>query len=167
VRGLVLVDVVAKMERRGVARILEFMTSQPQGFASLEEAAEAVGAYNPNRSRPANPEGLRKNLRQREDGRWYWHWDPAFLRRDDETRAKVRSGVLRDIAAEVSAPTLLVRGRQSDVVSQEGLEDMLTLIPHAESADVQAAGHMVAGDDNDIFTERLEDFLTRLAPLAG
>jgi pimeloyl-ACP methyl ester carboxylesterase len=39
---------------------------------------------------------------------------------------------------------------------------MLRLIPHAESVDVQAAAHMVAGDDNDVFADRLEAFLERL-----
>jgi pimeloyl-ACP methyl ester carboxylesterase len=163
VRGLVLVDIVVTPEREGVERIVEFMTGNPDGFASLDEAAEAVALYNPNRSRPPNPEGLRKNLRQRDDGRWYWHWDPAFMRSDDETRRQVRSGALREIAARVKVPTLLVRGRESDVVSQAGIDDMLTLIPQAQTADVQAAGHMVAGDDNDIFTDRLEDFLNGLS----
>ena len=63
------------------------------GFGSLEEVADAVQEYNPHRPRPDNLDGLRKNVRRRDDGRWYWHWDPAFMSGPntdyDETRARM------------------------------------------------------------------------------
>ena len=62
-------------------------------------------------------------------------------------------------AAALELPTLIVRGARSDVVSDEALAHMQSLVPHAEVVDVKAAGHMVAGDDNDVFAERLEDFV--------
>ncbi len=43
------------------------------------------------------------------------------------------------------------------------MADMLRRIPAAEVADVAAAGHMVAGDDNDVFATALEGFLARIA----
>ena len=64
----------------------------------------------------------------------------------------------------VGVPVLLVRGAQSDVVSDAGMAEMLRLVPTAEAVDVHAAGHMVAGDDNDIFVDRLQAFLSRLGP---
>jgi non-heme chloroperoxidase len=161
-RGLVLVDVVVRVEPAGVARIRDFMTAAPEGFASLEDVADAIAAYNPVRRRPRNLDGLRKNVRQHSDGRWYWHWDPAFMRIGDEPQRHIDPERLRIAAAHVTIPTLLVRGVQSDVVSDAGLADMLKLIPHAQTVDVQAAGHMVAGDDNDVFADRLEAFLTAL-----
>lgn len=69
-RGLVLVDVVVELERHGVARILEFLAAHRDGFATLEEVADAIAAYNPVRRRPRNLDGLRKNVRQHADGRW-------------------------------------------------------------------------------------------------
>jgi pimeloyl-ACP methyl ester carboxylesterase len=163
-RALVLVDVVVEIEQSGVDRINAFMNANPHGFASLEEVAEAISAYNPHRRPPRNLDGLRKNVRLREDGRWYWHWDPAFMGIADEPHRKIDRRRLRDDAAAVTVPTLIVRGLQSDVVSNDGLKDMLRRIPAAEAVDVAAAGHMVAGDDNDIFAARLGEFLTRLAP---
>ncbi len=161
-RGLVLVDVVVRVEPAGVARIRDFMTAAPQGFASLEQVADAIAAYNPVRRRPRNLDGLRKNVRQHADGRWYWYWDPAFMRIDDEPQRHIDPQRLRIAAVHVTIPTLLVRGVQSYVVSDAGLADMLQLIPHAQTVDVQAAGHMVAGDDNDVFADRLQAFLTAL-----
>jgi len=83
------------------------------------------------------------------------------MRIDDEPQRHIDPERLRVAAAHVTIPTLLVRGVQSDVVSDAGLADMLDLVPHAETVDVQAAGHMVAGDDNDVFADRLQAFLTQ------
>jgi non-heme chloroperoxidase len=166
-RGLVLVDVVVQVEPAGVERIRSFMTANPNGFASLEEVADAIAAYNPLRPRPRNLDGLRKNVRLGEDGRWRWHWDPAFMQIDDEPQRQIDPTRLHRAAAAVTIPTLIVRGVQSDVVSEAGLADMLRRIPAAEVADVAAAGHMVAGDDNDVFASALEDFLARLPTTRG
>jgi non-heme chloroperoxidase len=159
-RGLVLVDVVIEIEPAGVEQIRAFMTAHRDGFASLEEVADAVAAYSPPRPRPRSVEGLRKNVRLRADGRWYWHWDPAFIGIDDEPQRGARTR-LRVAAANVTVPTLLVRGAMSDLVSDAGVADMLSLIPAAEVVVVPAAGHMLVGADNDIFTSRLLQFLRR------
>jgi pimeloyl-ACP methyl ester carboxylesterase len=160
--GLVLVDVVVQLEPRGVSRILDFLTAHRDGFGSLEEVAAAIEAYNPVRKRTRNLEGLRKNVRLHEDGRWYWHWDPEFIRNDDEPQRRTNRERLRRAAASLSIPTLLVRGLQSDVVSDAGLADMRRLVPQADVVEVQQAGHMVAGDDNDVFATGLTRFLAEV-----
>ena len=158
-RGLVLVDIVVRAEPAGVARITNFMRAHRDGFASLEDVADAIAAYNPVRKRPPNLDGLRKNVRLHDDGRWYWHWDPAFMEIDNESVRDADSDRLARAAARIDIPTLIVRGRHSDIVSDAGVADMKRLIPHAVTVDVGAAGHMVAGDDNDVFTASLEQFL--------
>jgi pimeloyl-ACP methyl ester carboxylesterase len=160
-RALVLVDVVVKIETAGRDRIRAFLAAHAGGFASLEEVADAISAYNPHRRRPPNLDGLRKNVRRHADGRWYWHWDPAFARIDDEPQRGADPARLRDAATALRIPTLLVRGGDSDVVSKEGLADMLELIPQAESVEIPQAGHMLVGDDNDQFAACLEAFLSR------
>ena len=77
--AVVLVDVAPRIERKGANRIIEFMTSRPDGYASLEEAAEAIARYTKQRRRARDLSGLEKNLRRGEDGRYRWHWDPAFV----------------------------------------------------------------------------------------
>lgn len=170
-RALVLVDVSPYIEPSGVARIGNFMRSHvDDGFGSLEEVADAIAEYNPHRPRPRNLEGLKKNLRLR-DGRWYWHWDPRFMGGRagtiDETRLLESSRVHRfdeliDAAKRLTIPTLLVRGRQSDLLSEEGARKFLELVPHAEFVDVAGAGHMVAGDRNDVFSNAVVGFLDRI-----
>ena len=161
-RGLVLVDVVVALDRVGAARIVDFLTAHRNGFASLEEVADAIAAYNPHRPRPRNLDGLHKNVHLRADGRWYWHWDPAFIKIGDEPQRQADPHRLRAAAASVRIPTLLVRGAQSDVVTDAGLSNMKRLIRTAESIVVADAGHMVAGDDNGLFLVGLERFLDGL-----
>jgi pimeloyl-ACP methyl ester carboxylesterase len=162
-RALVLVDVTPRLEPAGVEKITSFMRSGTEGFDSLEEVADAVAAYNPHRSRPRNLDGLRKNVRQRPDGRWYWHWDPAFINRESrEPDRGIGRDRPREAARHVRVPTLLVRGQQSDIVSVEGARELMDLVPGSRMVDVAKTGHMVAGDDNDVFTEQVTGFLAEL-----
>ncbi|WP_137144117.1 alpha/beta fold hydrolase [Mycolicibacterium sp. CR10] len=159
VQRLVLVDVVPRYEKHGSARIRDFMFSHVHGFESLEEAADAVAAYLPHRPRPRSAEGLKKNLRHR-NGRWFWHWDPAFLTKPQEDPF-LRVEQLEQAAIELTIPILLIRGKLSDVVSEEAVEDFLKKVPNAEFAELSEAGHTAAGDDNDAFSEVVVQFVLR------
>lgn len=159
--ALVLVDIIPKMNPAGADRVKEFMLANAKtGFATLEEVADAVSAYNPHRPRPSDLEGLKKNLRHR-DGRWYWHWDPRFIELGmSEPTREVRDPELMSSAMDaVSVPVLLVRGRMSDLVTEQGAAAFQEEYPDARYVDVSGAGHMVAGDKNDVFTAAVVDFL--------
>ncbi|MEH3156536.1 MAG: alpha/beta hydrolase [Gordonia paraffinivorans] len=162
VSALVLVDVVPRYDRGGSRRIRTFMRSGISGFDSLDDAADAVAAYLPHRRRPRSIDGLRRNLRRRDDGRWYWHWDPNVI--SAETVARIPSGYLDDAAARLRIPIMLVRGMLSDVVPDEVLSAFRERVPHAEVTELRAAGHTAAGDDNDAFSEAVVDFVQRITP---
>jgi pimeloyl-ACP methyl ester carboxylesterase len=156
--SLVLVDVTPMVDPAGEARVLGFMQASPNGFASLEEAADAVAAYLPHRPRPATADGLRRNLRLRADNRYYWHWDPRLFER---LRASPQFQLARYEAAarRVGIPTLLVRGQRSELVTLENVRHFQELIPTAHYVDVAGASHMVAGDRNDAFNAAIIAFL--------
>lgn len=163
-RALVLVDVAPRIETEGAERVRAFMQRHVEtGFGSLDEVLDAVQEYNPHRPRPADTSGIERNLRRGEDGRWYWHWDPAYML--GRPRAAAEQGLslererLQAAARALTVPTLLVRGRMSDILSEEGAREMLELAPHARYVDVADAGHMVAGDRNDAFNAAVVDFL--------
>ena len=56
-------------------------------------------------------------------------------------------------------PTLVVRGLLSDVVTQEGADELVARIPGATVVGVEGAAHMIAGDKNDAFTDAVVSFL--------
>jgi pimeloyl-ACP methyl ester carboxylesterase len=119
-----------------------------------------VRAYNPHRKRPPTQEGLRKNVRQRADGRWYWHWDPAFMTKPGDD-PELRTENFERAAADLKIPVLLIRGKLSDVVSPEGVQHFLATVPNAEFVELSGAGHTAAGDDNDAFSDVVVTFATR------
>jgi pimeloyl-ACP methyl ester carboxylesterase len=166
-KALVLVDTTPRMEAAGVTRILKWMLDGLEGFASLEEAADAIAAYLPHRERRTDLTGLAKNLRLGDDGRYYWHWDPEMIRSwnpEDWADAKAAQDEIQarvDAAKEISIPILLIRGRLSDVVSEDNAREFLSVVPHAEYVDLEDAAHMVAGDRNDAFTESVAEFILK------
>ena len=166
VRAVVLVDIVPDMDQSGASRIHSFMHDRMKsGFDSLDEVADMIQEYNPHRPRPSDLDGLRTNLRHR-GGRWYWHWDPKFI---DGTSAlppievtevdRMHAAVQTILDTDV--PMLLVRGQMSDLVTQERADEFLARFPAVDFVDVGGAGHMVAGDRNDLFAGAVVDFLDR------
>jgi pimeloyl-ACP methyl ester carboxylesterase len=166
--GLVLVDIAPQSNPEGIKRIGDFMRSGVDGFDSLESAAAAIAAYTPQRKRQANPDGLLKVLRER-DGRWYWHWDPRVIQQDRTEVVATRLLGLLDVAmSNIFVPTLLVRGELSDVVTQAGIDLMVSRLPDITVVEVAGAAHMIAGDQNDQFTTAVIAFLDeRIRPLVA
>ena len=163
--ALVLVDVGPHIEAEGVGKIQAFMTRKPEGFDSLDEVADAIASYQPHRTRPRNVAGLAKNVRLGADGKYHWHWDPRF-RAGRQVMDKRRER-LEACSRNLSLPTLLVRGGLSDLLSEEGAQTFLSLCPHSEYVNVTGAGHMVAGDRNDVFATAVIEFLKRKVPVGG
>ncbi len=163
--SLVLVDITPRVDYEGVAKVQGFMRAHAKdGFATIDDAADAVAQYLPHRPRPKNTEGLKKNLRLSPDGRWRWHWDPRFMdgrRSFDPDRESLERSML-DAASNIKVPALLVRGGSSELVQEAHAREFLELVPHAEYVDVADARHMVAGDQNDHFANAVLDFLGRL-----
>ena len=160
--GLIMVDIGMRPNDEGSDRIVEFMRSGAKGFASVEEAADAVSGYLPHRERPKDISGLKKNLRLKKDGRYYWHWDPLFLT-DRTGMGEVREERFKQLensAKRITVPTLLVQGALSDILTNKEKEEFLNAVPHAKFAEIQQATHMVVGDKNDIFAEAIVDFLS-------
>ena len=157
--GLVLVDIAPKVNPEGARRIQAFMNSGLDGFDSLEDVATAIAAYTPQRVRSVNPEGLKRVVRER-DGRWYWHWDPRMMTQERTDEAAARLADLLDTALKnISVPAMLVRGALSDVVTQEGADYLLSLMPSLRLVEVEGATHMIAGDKNDAFCDAIGAFL--------
>lgn len=161
-RALVLVDITPRWETAGVERILAFMQAHPDGFADYAHAAEEIAVYLPQRERKSKDQ-LRPLLREGEDGRLRWHWDPALLAGvvSESERYQPR---LMAAAARVDVPVLLISGGRSDVVSRDTVNEFLQLVPHATHVELPAATHMVAGDANDAFTREIAAFVSQLDP---
>jgi pimeloyl-ACP methyl ester carboxylesterase len=158
--AIALIDIGHRLEDEGVNRIIDFMTRH-ESFGSLEEAAVEVAEYLPHR-RQVNVDNLRRNLRQRPDGRWVWkHSYGRRLRGVPPPEGGWRQ-LVAGLDAEVTGlvcPVLVLRGAASDVLSNEGAEEIASLIPDARLATVSSAGHHAAGDNPETTVGLVRAFL--------
>ena len=166
--SVTLVDIAPRMEESGVRRIVGFMEEHIEtGFASPEEASQIIAGYMPHRPKRSPGNGLRHYLREKEDGRFYWHWDPAFIRgnctvgKSSSERHRDQFEALSSAAGNLALPVHLIRGGSSDLISEDAVAHFLELVPHAEFTDIAGATHMVVGDANDSFSAAIRDFLKR------
>ena len=164
--SLTLVDIAPKMEAVGVSRVVGFMQAHmTDGFSSPEEAARIIAEYMPQREKRTGTGKLDRYLRKREDGRYYWHWDPNFIHHVTHTRDNAADAKdngldrLSAAAAKLTLPVHLIRGGSSDMVSEEAVAHFQTLVPGALLTDIADASHMVVGDRNDAFCSAIISFL--------
>ena len=158
--ALVMVDVGLYPDPHGAEKVVGFMESGAKGFKDIEAAADAVANYLPHRKRPRDIKGLKKNLRLKEDGRYYWHWDPLFINRRASSYEDYESKQTK-AAGDLIVPTLLIRGALSDVLTLKDVKIFLDVVSHAEFKEIKNAAHMIAGDRNDIFAEAALSFLQK------
>ena len=164
VGAVVLLDVGHRLEVEGVQRITAFL-AEHESFADLDEAAAAIAAYLPGRT--VTQGRLTRNLRQRADGRWVWkHGLGRRIRAGgaidaDRGAAMVVAGLDDDLRA-LHRPTLVLRGAQSDVLSEAGADELVELLPDARYAHIHGAGHLAAGDNPESFVSHVGRFLDEI-----
>ena len=160
--SLTLVDIAPNVAPAGVERVVGFMQKHVEaGFASPEEAAEVIAAYTPNRAKRGASDGLKHYLRLGDDGRYRWHWDPAFIASVQARRSRGddREAGMDEAVASLRLPVHLVRGASSDLLTQEAAEAFKKQVPGLVYSDIAGAGHMVVGDRNDAFAGAILGFL--------
>jgi pimeloyl-ACP methyl ester carboxylesterase len=165
-RGANLADVVPRLAVEGLRRIAAFMSAGSAGYATLDDVADALAALSPGRARRPRPESIVRTVRRGDDGRWYWHWDPRLAEMAGEPERSIPLSRAFAAARRVRVPTLLIRGSASDVVTAEAAEELRQIIPGAIARET-SAGHMVAGDDNDMFNRHVLEFLADLPDAAA
>jgi pimeloyl-ACP methyl ester carboxylesterase len=126
-----------------------------QEFASFDEAVEMAHRFNPRRSI--------ENIRER-----LGHAMRAVSRRSLALQVRSRHGRgtqdLERLWADVRrlrCPTLLVRGAESNIVTDDGIARFLSLVPGSRVAVVAGAGHSVMGDNPAGFLAAVAPFLAR------
>lgn len=164
VSAVVMVDLALRSAQEGSDRIGDFMAAHTHGFESIEDAVQAVSAFQRDRARAPDAKRLGRSLRKRADGRLYWHWDPRLLAGSGMDAINRRFDLLVSVSANVTMPTLLVRGELSDIVNDDTIAEMRRFVPQTEVLEVPGAGHMVVGDRNDAFSDGVIGFLNRHHP---
>jgi flavin reductase (DIM6/NTAB) family NADH-FMN oxidoreductase RutF/pimeloyl-ACP methyl ester carboxylesterase len=159
--ALILVDAIGRMHGPGAKRFHSLFDMHAQGFATIADALTAAVELAPRREQALTEEALREHLVEREDGRFYWRWDPQAVRGMDVAALEER---LNGAAKQIGIPVLLLRGERSEIVSREGTEEFAALLRDCEQVEIPGASHLSPGDQADLFNAAIVDFLERRVP---
>ena len=157
--SLVIVDTGPESAAPGRNRIQRFK-ELPDELDTFEEFASRVEEYT-GRSREQTLGALKYSIRQRADGKWTWKYDKV-MRTPGQRQPTWSPDQLWESVAKIDCPTLVVRGGDSDVFTQETMRKMESVIPQCTTVTVERAGHLVAGDNPADFLVAVQKLLARL-----
>jgi len=154
---LVIVDIGPEIVASGAARIQTGVQTKDV-FESRDEAFAAARAANPTPPEAHHRHRVDHSLMRTEDGRWTYRYDRA-LRSPGAVRARDTEAGWRAVA-NISAPTLLIRGETSDILSPEIAQRMLDANANIVMSTVAGSGHSVPLDKPEGFLAACREFLT-------
>jgi pimeloyl-ACP methyl ester carboxylesterase len=159
---LVIVDIGPTIDPRGNTRINEELNAVPETFESFE----AVVVYMSKQNRFASDEVLRRRLQYAtktlSDGQIGWRYDVA-IREQRRQGTAAPSVDLWPGLGNISCPTLIVRGGESDLLTREVAQQMVNVISCATVVEIEQAGHMVFEDNPRGFNHALMAWLRQEA----
>ena len=127
----------------GSQRITQTVGDRPEEFANLDDAMayrRLVSPITAGRSVEDQRELALGVLRQQSDGRWVWKMDPAYIRQRVHQGPPPRPA-LWPALQRITCPTLVVWGRESDVLSEAQARRMADVLPYGELVAVPGIGH--------------------------
>lgn len=159
--ALVIIDSGPDMQSSGSQRIRDFL-SEPNEAESIDDFIDRAVAFNARRDPLLLRRSLLHNLRRTPDGKWVWKWDPRPRRRSDPHRLARRRDVLWTKVPGITCPTLLVRGAESDVFSEEDASELARRLPNARHVTIESAGHTVQGDNPAALVREMRSFFSSI-----
>jgi len=153
-RALVVVDVARGAGTR-TRRMMRLALAARRSYRSREEAIARFRFLPP---APGAPEALRERIarasvREEPDGRFVFKFDPRWFALPPAEAPEL---------ARVTAPTLLVRGAESPLLSREGAEALAAELRGARLVEIAGAGHNVHLEQPGRFLDAVLAFLTEV-----
>ena len=158
VSKLVIVDIGPTVDPRGAKRIRQELLDVPEEFDSFETIVEYMGRQNRHASDGVLHRRLKYATRELPGGKVGWRYDLVI--RDQMRRGTSPPGPDQwpDLPG-IACPTLIVRGVETDLLTQEVAGQMVSTFPDGRLVEVESAGHMVFEDNPQGFLEAVKGFL--------
>jgi pimeloyl-ACP methyl ester carboxylesterase len=154
VSKLVVVDIGPELATAGMEHIQKDLAGEPEYFNSEDEAFRYLKRVQPLGSDAFNMHQVKYALKRDEAGRLRFKYDRALCRSDLESQEW-----LWDYLEQIKCPTLIVRAVDSDMLTVETAQKMLTKLPKGSLAEITHAGHALVGDNPEAFEMAVRKFL--------
>jgi esterase len=162
---LVIVDIGPDIDPQGAERVRRMAAEAPEEFASIDEAVAYLRRYAILTS-PSAEGALRyrveHGVKELPNGQYTWKYD-KFLR-DQRRQGRVPPADLWPVVRQITVPTLILRGSDSDVFSPETAKRMHELIPGSRLIEIAGAGHSIPADAPQAFERAVREFLAENPP---
>ncbi len=158
VQKLIVVDVGPTLDAKGGERIRQEILAVPEEFDSFEAVVQYMGRQNKYASDRVLRRRLQYATKELPNGKIGWRYDIAIR----EQRRKSTAPPAEDlwpVVRNITSPTLIVRGADTDILSPEVARRMVETMPDARLVEVQRAGHMVFEDNPGGFLAAVRGFL--------
>jgi pimeloyl-ACP methyl ester carboxylesterase len=143
VEKLVINDIGPDIDPAGAKRITSYVGEAPSEFADLAEVVAYFRQIYPPFARmpePAAIEYARCSVKPTAGGRLSWKMDPAVRRAMRAGGAAARTPDLWMQYARITAPILVVRGAESDILSATTVSRMCSVLPNVPVRSIEVAG---------------------------
>jgi pimeloyl-ACP methyl ester carboxylesterase len=157
VRRLVLNDVGPSIQWQAIVRIGTYLGLAGH-FGSVQQAADAMWAISQSFG-PHTPEQwlalsrpMLRRVSDAADAEWRLHYDPAIsvpFKQATEESALQGEATLWQLYDNIKAETLVIRGKQSDLLSPQTAQTMTTRGPKTRLVEFEGVGHaptLIAAD---------------------
>jgi esterase len=158
--GFVAVDAGPYIESAGGAEIIDFVQAN-RTHGSLDDFVAAAVKFNPRRNPDFLRHSLRHTVRQNADGTFAWRSDRRQPLKLDAMLAWLEHS--RTLLPRITCPTLVIRGAESNILTEEGATRFARELPNGRTVTVPNAGHTVQGDNPAGLLAVLDDFLATLS----
>ena len=155
---LCIVDIGPRIEPAGGNRITEELRNLPPEFDSFEDALAHVQTGNRFAAEPVMRRRLAGQSQQLPDGKIVWKFDPA-IREQRINGTAAPAADLWPTLERITCPTLLVRGTETDLLTEETARQMVDTLAQGTLAEIERAGHMVFEDNPADFIAAVKGWL--------
>ncbi|MDA0771037.1 MAG: alpha/beta hydrolase [Chloroflexi bacterium] len=161
IRGLAVVDIGPEINAEGLQDIRESSQNRPADFADFGEALSWSSGDRPVPAAEAIERRLRHNLKETDNGRLTWKYDPRV---DTITSSGGPEGdnLLWQLWSSLKCPTLVIRGERSKLLTPESTDKMLAACPTAILRTIPDVGHAVLVDNQPALIGETRAFLVEL-----
>jgi esterase len=152
--ALCIVDIAPETMHSGVLS-MEGFKIETETLSRFEDFLERAHKFMPHRPIAQLRYSLMHSLKQLPDGRWTW-------KQDHRAGAVRRHAPLSDLwndLPNISAPTLLMRGAQSNVLSEDVAQRAVQTLSNGRLVTIDPATHNVHSDNPNAFARELHTFL--------
>lgn len=155
---LCIVDIGPRIEATGGNRITEELRAIPPHFDSFEDALAHVQTGNRFASESVMRRRLTGQTQQLPDGKLGWKFDPA-IREQRINGTAAPAADLWPALENITCPTLIVRGTETDLLTQETADRMVDTLAQGSMVNIERAGHMVFEDNPSDFIAAVKSWL--------